>query len=108
MHLLYNFDVDTVGDILKTMAESFQKRRLEKGLTRDALSYISGVPPSTIAKFEQKHTISLTSYIALAKALGYTNEVKELLSRPIYNTMEELDMINKNRNRKRGTRETNR
>lgn len=107
MSLLYTFDIDTVDDILKTMAQNLQKRRLEKGLSRNALYGISGVPPSTIAKFEQEHTISLASYTALAKALGYTREVKELLSQPIYNTMEELDMINKNKNRKRGSRETN-
>ena len=62
-------------------------------------------PPPTIAKFEQKHTISLSSYVALAKALGYTKAIKELLSEPIYNTMEELEMINKNRNRKKGRNE---
>lgn len=107
MPLLYNFDIDTIDDILKTVTQNFQKRRLEKGLSRNALSEISGVPPSTIAKFEQKQTISLASYITLAKALGYSSEVKELLSEPIYSTMEELVMINKNKNRKRGSRETN-
>lgn len=106
MLLLYNFDIDTVDDILKTVAQNFQKRRLEKGLSRNALSEISGVPPSTIAKFEQKHTISLTSYITLSKALGYSKAIKDLLSQPIYNTMEELAMINKNKNRQRGNRET--
>jgi len=29
-----------------------------------------------------------------------------LLSKPLYNTMEELDLINKNKGRKRGSRET--
>ncbi len=106
MHLIYNFDIDTVSDILKTMAQNLQKRRLEKGLSRNALSEISGVPPSTIAKFEQKQSISLASYTALAKALGYSRDIKDLLSQPIYNTMEELNMINKNKNRKRGSRET--
>jgi hypothetical protein len=31
--------------------------------------------------------------------------IKELLSEPLYNTMEELDMINKNKNRKKGRNE---
>jgi transcriptional regulator with XRE-family HTH domain len=104
MPLLYNFDIDTVEDILKVLAQNCQKRRLEKGLSRNILSEISGVPAATIAKFEQKHTISMASYIALAKALGYTKEVKELLSRPLYDTMEELEEINKNKQRKRGRR----
>ncbi|MCL2649840.1 MAG: helix-turn-helix domain-containing protein [Candidatus Azobacteroides sp.] len=105
MSLFYNFDIDSTEDILKIAAQNLQKRRLEKGLSRNILSEISGVPAPTIAKFEQKHTISLSSYVALAKALGYTKDVKELLSKPLYNTMEELDMINKNKGRKRGGRD---
>lgn len=104
MPLLYNFDIDTISDIQKILAQNLQKRRLEKGFSRTTLSEISGVPAATIAKFEQKFVISLTSYIALAKALGYTKEIKELLSQPLYDTMEELEMINTNKERKRGGR----
>lgn len=104
MPLLYTFDIDTVSDIQKILAQNLQKRRLEKGLSRNMLSEMSGVPASTIAKFEQTHSISLASFIALAKSLGYIKEVKELLSQPLYDTMEELEMINKNKQRKRGSR----
>ena len=104
MQFIYGFDIDSANDILKIVAQNLQKRRLEKGLSRNVLSEISGVPVPTIAKFEQKHTISLASYVALAKALGYSKDVKELLSKPLYNTMEELDVINKNKERKRGSR----
>lgn len=76
MPLLYNFDNDTLDELLATLAGSLQKRRLEKGLSREALSELSGVPAPTVAKFEQKHTISLASYVALAKALGYTKAIK--------------------------------
>ena len=106
MFLAYDFDVDSADDLLKIAAQNLQKRRLEKGLSRNILSEISGVPAPTIAKFEQKHTISFYSYVALAKALGYAKDVKESLSKPLYNTMEELDLINKNKERKRGSRET--
>lgn len=104
MHLLYTFETDSTKDLLKILAKNLQKRRLEKGLSRNTLSDISGVPSATIAKFEQKHTISLASYIALAKALGYAKDIKELLSQPLFNTMKELDMINNNKERKRGSR----
>ena len=106
MSLLYNFDIDTADDILKIVTQNFQKRRLEKGISRNKLAEMSGVPAPTIAKFEQKRSISLPSYVALTKVLGYTEDIKKLLSQPIYNTMEELDMINKNKKRKRGSRET--
>ena len=105
MPLLYNFDIDTPEELLTILAQNLQQRRLEKGLSRDALSTLSGVPVPTIAKFEQKHTISLASYVALAKALGYSKAIKNLLAEPLYNTMEELDTINRNKNRKRGRNE---
>ena len=104
MSLLYNFDIDSTNDLLKILAQNLQKRRLEKGLSRNTLSEISGVPTATIAKFEQKYAISLASYVALAKALGYTKDIKVLLSQPLFDTMEELDTINKNKERKRGSR----
>ena len=100
MSLLYNFDVERPEELLAILAQNLQKRRLEKGLSREALTELSGVPTPTIAKFEQKHTISLAS-----KALGYSKAIKELLSEPLFSTMEELEMINKNKNRKKGRNE---
>ena len=105
MQLMYTFDIDTPEELLTVLARNLQKRRLEKGLSREALCELSGVPVPTIAKFEQKHMISLTSYVALAKALGYSKAIKQLLSEPQYNTMEELEIINKNKNRKKGRNE---
>lgn len=105
MQLIYGFDIDTPKELLAILARNLQQRRLEKGLSREALSKLSGVPTPTIAKFEQKHTLSLSSYVALAKALGYGNDIKKLLSEPQYSTMEELDRINRNKNRKRGRNE---
>lgn len=105
MPLLYDFNMDSADDLATGLAENVKHRRLEKGLSRNALSLMSGVPTPTIAKFEQKHSISLSGFIALAKALGYTDALKSLLAEPIYSTMEELDTINKNKNRKRGRNE---
>ena len=108
MNLIYNFDLDTPDELLEILAKNLQQRRLEKGLSRNALSKLSGVPTPTIAKFEQKHTISLAAFVSMAKTLGYGKDIKELLSRPLYNTMEELETINRNKNRKRGRNEMDR
>lgn len=105
MPLLYDFNMDSADDLATLLAENLKQRRLEKGLSRKALSMMSDVPVPTIAKFEQQHSISLVSFLALAKALGYTETLKSLLSEPVYTTMEELDTINKNKNRKRGRNE---
>lgn len=105
---MYNFELETAGELATILARNVQQRRLEKGLSRAALSRICDVPTPTIAKFEQSHTISLHSFLAIAKALGYINDIKSLLSKPNYNSIEELDLIKKNRYRKRGRDESSR
>ena len=105
MPLLYDFNMDSADDLAIRLSDNVKSRRLEKGLSRKALSMMSGVPAPTIAKFEQQHSISLVGFLALAKALGYTEALKSLLAEPVYTTMEELDTINRNKNRKRGRNE---
>lgn len=104
MPLLYEYNPDSPKDVAVALACDLKKRRLEKGLTRNALSAISGVPAATIAKFEQKSTISLQAFISIAASLGYTEKVKSILSEPLFSTMEELKEINRNKNRKRGSK----
>ncbi len=102
MHKEYTFDPYPLPVTMQRMAENMKARRLEKKLSTKSLSAMSGVPASTIQRFELKHSISLESYVKLAKALGYSEEVMQLLSEPKYDTMEELLEINKNKTRKRG------
>ena len=105
MRLVYEFDMETPGDLLGEVAQNLRQRRLEKGWSREMLAEASGVPAPTIAKFERQHTISLASYVALAKVLGHARDVKNLLAEPLYSTMEELETINRNKHRKRGRHE---
>ena len=87
---------------MQQLAERLKVRRLEKGLSRQALAEISGVPAPTIARFEQQYAISMRQYIDLAIALGYAEQMQVLMKEPIYKTMEELETIQNNKNRKRG------
>ena len=98
----YVFDPYPLSVTMQRLAENLKARRLEKKLSTRSLSEMSGVPASSIQRFELKHAISLESYVKLAKALGYSEEIMQLLSEPKYDTMEELLEINKNRTRKRG------
>lgn len=98
----YTFDPYPIQLIMQRLAENLRTRRLEKKLSTKSLAAMSGVPASTIQRFELKHSVSLESYIKLAKALGYSEEMMQLLAEPKYDTMEELIDINKNRTRKRG------
>ena len=87
---------------MQRLAENLKSRRLERKISTRSLSEMSGVPASSIQRFELKHAISLESFVKLAKALGYSEEIMQLLSEPKYDTMEELLEIQKNRTRRRG------
>lgn len=102
MYNAYTFDPYPLQITMQRLAENLRARRLERKLSTKSLSAMSGVPASSIQRFELKYSISLESYVKLAKALGYSEELMQLLSEPKYDTMEELLEINKNKTRKRG------
>lgn len=79
MSLIYHFDLDSVEDLMILLSRNLQKRRLEKNISREMLSQLSGVPVPTLAKFEKTHKISLESYVALCKVLGCSDEWKNQL-----------------------------
>ncbi len=93
LSILDSYTLDDPDDIMLEVAENFRKRRVEKNITRQRMSELSGVPLSTLARFEQKGFIAFESLIKLAMALGYTSEVKGLFGAPKFDTMEELDLI---------------
>lgn len=98
------FAFTTCDDVLDTLSRLFKIRRLEKGYSRTALQSITGVPAPTIARFESSSKISLESFVKLSMALGYQEELIDLLKEDKYTTMEEMETIKKNKNRQRGTR----
>lgn len=100
--MIYDFDQISSVELMQQLAERLKARRLEKGLSRQALAEISGVPAPTIARFEQQHAISMRQYIDLAIALGYTDQLQVLMREAIYKTMDELETIKQNQHRKRG------
>lgn len=99
--VLSNFTLDNADDIAQQVAESFRKRRVEKNITRQRISELSGVPLSTVARFEQKGLIAFESLIKLAMALGYAPDVRSLFDTSKFDSMEELDMIRRKSGDKR-------
>ena len=99
---MYSFGQISSGELMQQLAERLKTRRLEKGLSRQALAELSGVPAPTIARFEQQHAISMRQYLDLAIALGYADQLQVLMQEAIYKTMEEVETIKQNQNRKRG------
>lgn len=99
---VYTYDPYPLAFTMQQLAANVKARRLEKKISARTLAEMSGVPLSTIKHFEQKHAISLESFVKIAKALGYSEEVFALLATPKYDTMEELIDINRNKTRRRG------
>ncbi len=98
LSVLDSFVLDNVDDIMMQVAENFRKRRVEKNITRQRMAELSGVPLSTLARFEQKGLIAFESLIKLAIALGYASEIKDLFCAPKFETMKELDLIRQKSN----------
>ena len=73
-----------------------------KRIFQNKLAELSGVSAATLRKFEDEGKISLESFIAIAVALGYSEELLKLMETPRYTTIEELNDINTNKSRKRG------
>ncbi len=105
--MLYDFQTISSCELMQQLAQRLKERRLEKGLTRKALSQMSGVPEPTIVRFERDYAISLHQYLDIVLAMGYTDDIKDIMRKPIYNTLEELEQIHKNKNRKRGSNTKN-
>lgn len=101
LHVLDCFTFDNPDDIMMNVAENFRRRRVEKNITRQSIADLSGVPLSSVARFEQKGLIAFESLIKLAMALGYSSEIKNLFGTPKFDTMAELDLIRRKSNNKR-------
>ena len=101
LSVLDNYTLESIDDIADKLREDFRRRRIEKNLTREEVAQAANIAVSNIVRFEQKGLISLKNLIALAMALGYTSEIKNLFAAPKYTTMEELTQIRKNTNKKK-------
>ena len=104
LSILENYLHDNSDEIAKEIASDFRKRRIEKNLTREDVADKSGVAVSNIVRFEQKGLISLKNLIGIAMALEYTSEIRHVFSQPKYSTMEELQQIKRNANKKKAHR----
>lgn len=69
----------------KKIAENVRERRLQMDLTQEGLVERSGVPLSTLRKFEQKGNISLESFLKLLSVIGGLEEVINALKPNIPN-----------------------
>ncbi|SDZ96084.1 Helix-turn-helix [Oribacterium sp. KHPX15] len=86
---------DMPSDVTKRLALRMKNIRKRKRLTQKQLAGRSNVSYATLRKFEKTGQISLESFVKLTMELGVVNEINELFTRPVYNSIEEV--INGNR-----------
>lgn len=71
-------------------AHRFRLLRVSKKITIRSLSDDSGVPYSTIRRFESKGEISFVALVKLASVLGEDEQIDSLFSRTTPNSIEEV------------------
>lgn len=66
------------SQLKKQIAQQAQQKRLEKNLSRKSLAERSGVPESTIKRFETTGNISLNALLELAWVLDSLQDFSQL------------------------------
>lgn len=82
--------LDTPSDIATRLAKRMKSIRKRRKITQQQMAARSNVSYATLRKFESTGQISLESFIKLCMELGLTNELNNLFSTPVYNSIEEV------------------
>lgn len=87
-------------ELASQLGERARARRLSANLTRKTLAARSGVPESTIRKFEGTGIISLKGMLQLADALGCMDDFSKLFPAKAATTIDEFVAHVRKRGRK--------
>lgn len=87
-------------DLARQLGERARHRRLALNLTRRTLSARSGIPESTIRKFETTGMLGFVSVIQLADALGCMDDFAQVFSPKAALTIDEFVAPTRQRGRK--------
>ena len=78
------------SDVAKELAQRMKKIRKRKRITQRQLASRSNVSYASLCRFEQTGLISLEAFIKLSMELGVIDEIKNLFTRPVYTSIEEV------------------
>ena len=81
---------DTPSDVAIKLAHKLKSIRKRRKITQKQLAARSNVSYATLRKFEKTGQISLESFIKISMELGLTSELNNLISVPVYNSIEEV------------------
>ena len=80
---------DTPNDIALRTANKIKRIRKRKKIT-EVLAARSNVSYASLKRFERTGEISFVSLIKICMELGVEDEIKDLFTRPVYNSIEEV------------------
>lgn len=88
------------------LAQIVRKRRLDMDLTQQGLSERSGVPLGSLRKFEQRGSISLSSFLKLLLVVGGLEEMLAALepNKPRFKNIDEVLKDMEDSRRERGSK----
>ena len=81
---------DTPSDVAIRLAQKMKAIRKRRKITQKQMAARSNVSYATLRRFEKTGKISLESFIKISMELGLANELNNLFSTPIYNSIEEV------------------
>lgn len=84
------FFPQTPRQVQDYLAETMRERRRSRNHSRDKAEDISGVPMSTIRRFEQTGEISLRQFLMLVNSYGELKAAERLFPKVGPKTMDEL------------------
>ena len=82
--------LETPAEMAMDTAKRFRELRSAKRITMKALSTASGVPYSTIRRFEGTGEISFLSLVKLTSALGEDEEIRGMFANRMPASIEEV------------------
>ena len=87
-----NFDqiLYAPSDVAMALAQRLKGIRKRRKITQRQLAARSNVSYASLCRFEQTGLISLEGFIKISMELGVVDEVKDLFTRPVYHSIEEV------------------
>lgn len=78
------------SDVAKELAQRLKRIRKRKKITQRQLAMRCNVSYASLCRFEQTGLISLEAFLKLSMELGVIDEVRDLFTRPVYASIEEV------------------
>jgi DNA-binding XRE family transcriptional regulator len=86
-----NFMLLTDDEIAMVLAQRAKRLRIESNKRQSDLASKADMPISTYSLFEREGKTSLSSFVAIVRALGRINELEEILSSTVSDRIKKME-----------------